>query len=80
MNPAQALVNAPNLCLATPGQEYVVYAPAGGGIALDLSGFSHRFPWSGLIRARVHTSPRTPSLARRAGPLRRRMPTTGSCT
>ena len=37
MNPAQELVNAPNLCLANPGQEYVVYAPAGGEVTLDLS-------------------------------------------
>jgi dienelactone hydrolase len=37
MNPAQGLVNPPNLCLADPGAEYVVYAPAGGEVGLDLA-------------------------------------------
>jgi dienelactone hydrolase len=38
LNPAQSLVESPNLCLANPGQEYVVYAPAGGEVRLDLAG------------------------------------------
>ncbi len=38
MSPAQASVNAPNLCLANPGKEYVIYAPAGGNLSLDLTG------------------------------------------
>ena len=37
MAPAQPLVNAPNVCLANPGREYVVYAPSGGTVVLDLS-------------------------------------------
>lgn len=37
MAPAQSLVNTGNVCLANPGQEYVVYAPAGGKVELDLS-------------------------------------------
>ena len=37
MAPAPDLINAPNLCLAEPGREYVVYAPAGGDIELNLS-------------------------------------------
>ena len=36
-SPAGDLVNSPNLCLANPGREYIVYAPSGGTISLDLS-------------------------------------------
>jgi dienelactone hydrolase len=43
LNPAQALVESPNLCLANPGQEYVVYAPTGGAVSLDLAGASGSF-------------------------------------
>ncbi|MCU0914315.1 MAG: DUF4038 domain-containing protein [Planctomycetes bacterium] len=43
MDPAQTLVNAPNLCLAHPGVEYVVYAPAGGEVSLDLTGTAGSF-------------------------------------
>jgi hypothetical protein len=38
MNPCPSLVNTPNLCLANPGKEYIVYAPSGGAITIDLSG------------------------------------------
>jgi dienelactone hydrolase len=37
MNPAQGLINAPNLCLANPGMEFIVYAPDGGEFKLDLT-------------------------------------------
>jgi len=37
MLPVQDTVNAPNLCLAAPGSEYVAYAPGGGSISIDLS-------------------------------------------
>jgi dienelactone hydrolase len=40
LNPAQTLVDAPNLCLVNPGQGYVVYAPNGGKVSLDLAGTS----------------------------------------
>jgi dienelactone hydrolase len=43
MNPAQALVNAPNLCLANPGLEYIVYAPDGGELKLDLTAATGSF-------------------------------------
>lgn len=43
MNPAQALVDSPHLCWANPGQEYVVYGPAGGELSLDLTGASGSF-------------------------------------
>ncbi len=42
-SPAPALVNAGSLCLAVPGQEYVVYRQTGGTIALDLSAASGKF-------------------------------------
>ena len=35
--PAQSLVEGDQPCLANPGEEYVVYAPAGGMVRLDLS-------------------------------------------
>lgn len=56
MAPAQNLVAAPNSCLAHEGHEYVVYAPSGGVVALDLSGASGNFsakwfdPRTGLYR------------------------------
>lgn len=43
MNPSQTLVSAPNLCLANPGQEYIVYAPSGGEVSLDLAKASGSF-------------------------------------
>jgi dienelactone hydrolase len=43
LNPAQTLVGSPNLCLANPGREYVVYAPAGGKLSLDLASTSGSF-------------------------------------
>jgi hypothetical protein len=43
MNPAQSLVNTPNLCLANIGKEYVVYAPDGGNISINLSGATKHF-------------------------------------
>ena len=43
MNPAQHLVTSPTLCLAKPGREYVVYAPDGGGVPLNLRGQSGSF-------------------------------------
>lgn len=43
MSPARQLVNEPNSCLAHEGHEYVVYAPSGGSITLDLSGTSGVF-------------------------------------
>lgn len=43
MNPAQFMVNAPNLCLANTGKEYIVYAPDGGNISLNLSGATKQF-------------------------------------
>jgi dienelactone hydrolase len=43
LNPAQMLVGPPNLCLASPGREYVVYAPAGGALSLDLTGTAGSF-------------------------------------
>lgn len=42
-SPAPSLVNAPNLCFANPGLEYVVYAPSGGNITLDLAGATSDF-------------------------------------
>lgn len=45
MNPAQSLVNSPNICLANPGQEYVVYAPSGGSITLDLASGTFNLEW-----------------------------------
>lgn len=42
-SPAHGLVNAGSLCLADPGQEYVVYRQTGGTIALDLSAASGKF-------------------------------------
>jgi hypothetical protein len=43
MAPAQALVSDGNVCLANPGKEYVVYAPQGGTITLDLSAAAGEF-------------------------------------
>jgi hypothetical protein len=43
MNPAQHLVTSPTLCLAKPGSEYVVYAPAGGAVQLNLQGQAGSF-------------------------------------
>ena len=43
MNPAKTLINAPNLCLANPGTEYVVYAPDGGELKLDLTAATGSF-------------------------------------
>lgn len=37
MNPAQELIQAPNLLLTNPGREYVVYGPVGGEMGLDLT-------------------------------------------
>ena len=37
MHPHFELINTPNLCLADPGQEYVVYMPDGGMLYIDLS-------------------------------------------
>jgi len=36
MAPAQSLVDAKNICLANVGVEYVVYAPSGGVVSLNL--------------------------------------------
>jgi Protein of unknown function (DUF4038)/Domain of unknown function (DUF5060)/Putative collagen-binding domain of a collagenase len=43
MSPAQQLVNEPNLCLANSGETYVVYAPQGGPVELDLSSTHETF-------------------------------------
>jgi hypothetical protein len=43
MNPAQALVNTPNLLLANAGNEYVIYAPSGGAVTLNLTGTTGAF-------------------------------------
>jgi hypothetical protein len=43
MSPAQQLVNEPNLCLADSGESYVVYAPQGGRVELNLSGVPGTF-------------------------------------
>ena len=43
MNPAQSLVTSTALCLAKPGSEYVVYAPTGGAVQLDLRGQTGSF-------------------------------------
>lgn len=40
MAPADQLVNAPNLCLASPGLDYVVYVPQGGAVTVDLAGMA----------------------------------------
>jgi dienelactone hydrolase len=62
MNPAQTLVNAPNLCLANPGREYIVYAPDGGELSLDLTEASGSFsvgwlnPRTGAYEGRVWVS------------------------
>lgn len=37
LQPSYHCTNAPNLCLAAVGREYVVYAPSGGGLEVDLS-------------------------------------------
>jgi hypothetical protein len=37
MTPRRDLINAPNLCLAEPGAEYVVYAPESGNVELNLT-------------------------------------------
>jgi hypothetical protein len=43
MSPAQSLVDGDNLCLAQPGVEYVVYAPAGGAVTIDLADVAGKF-------------------------------------
>lgn len=43
LSPAQNLVNSPNLCLGNAGKEYVVYAPSGGNVVLNLSSASGSF-------------------------------------
>ena len=43
MNPAQHLVTSTTLCLAKSGSEYVVYAPNGGAVQLDLRGQTESF-------------------------------------
>jgi hypothetical protein len=43
MDPAMSLVNQQNLCLAAVGKEYIIYAPTGGNITLDLSGTTNTF-------------------------------------
>ena len=43
MDPAQGLVNTPNLCLAKAGREYVIFAPLGGAVSLDLSSVAGTF-------------------------------------
>lgn len=43
MSPSQSLVNSPNLCLANAGAEYVVYAPSGGTVTLNLTSASGNF-------------------------------------
>ena len=43
MNPAQHLVTSTTLCLAKPGSEYVVYAPNGGAVQLNLRGQTGSF-------------------------------------
>ncbi len=37
LQPSSHCTNAPNLCLAADGKEYVIYAPTGGEIEVDLS-------------------------------------------
>ncbi len=38
LNPHNRLVSKGNFCLADPGREYVIYAPKGGEIIVDLTG------------------------------------------
>lgn len=47
LTPSQSLVNSPNLCLANAWDEYVVYAPSGGTVTLNLSavGGSYAVEW-----------------------------------
>lgn len=57
MTPANQLVNSPNLCLASPGLDYIVYAPEGGAVTVDLTGIEGQLfsvswldPRSGKVR------------------------------
>ena len=43
LRPTPELVNPPNLALAIPGQLYVVYAPRGGAVDVDLRGSNGTF-------------------------------------
>jgi hypothetical protein len=62
MAPAQSLVNSPNLCLASAGKEYVVYAPSGGTVTLNLSSATGSFaaewlnPRTGAIQGQTTVS------------------------
>ena len=43
MTPHNELVSKGNFCLADPGKEYVVYAPNGGEVTVDLTGSEKEF-------------------------------------
>lgn len=43
LSPAQDLVDAPHLCLTDRSREFVIYAPRGGSVRLDLTKVSKKF-------------------------------------
>jgi len=67
MDPAQDLVNAPHLCLANRGTEYVIYAPSGGTVRVDLSSAEGAMnaSWLDPRTAVTRTSGSTPAGAAR---------------
>ncbi len=62
MNPAQHLVTSTTLCLAKPGSEYVVYAPNGGAVQLNLAGQTGSFAVT-LLDPRTGATTPLPPLA-----------------
>ncbi|GAB6164222.1 hypothetical protein JCM19992_02220 [Thermostilla marina] len=72
--PAGALAGS-GFCLAEPGRAYVVYAPEGGSIVLDLSGTEGTFDTEWFDPTRVRTLPG--GVAEGGAPVRRTAPFSG---